>query len=629
MGLQVWLPLNGNLNNLGYKSITTTFCRSSNNVLQSFKNEDGKTGKYLDFTERNYFYKCDGINLGEKVSICCWVKRPAETNISGNVWSFINSENRRICFLTCSSEGKILLNAGDGGQNPFRDESNVILTVYSDNKWHHYAVIFESNVVKLYIDGIYKGHSTTYRNPNIHSSKKYILLGGGYYEHDIVLNSANIWDNNVTNSIGLVKICDFRIYDHCLSAQEVKKISQGLVIHYPFDNRGFGKENLLIGSNDFSGWVIDNGGRWTVNNNIAEYSAGALTWQSLSSPTILWSSVEGKDITFSCEVRSDNSVYTEGQYLLYCQIGRKGIATGNYGSRRRTLQGLNINTSGSVSTTWKKYSRTIKNIQDSSFTGTYNGGGGDYFGLWFWGRGKNASVQIKNIKLQISEIPTPWNFNSSDTKYTVLGLNDTRIADISGFGNNGIRNNITYDYLTKVKYGKSAVFNGNNSVITLGNISNLLQDNFTINLWFCKKDLGTKNYETLIGGPSGFEMDTRASTATTLSLFMTSTRGGSLFTPFNFSKWYMVTMVCDNINQYYYINGDLVSTIPKKGMPSGNYFIGAWRDVSSQNYKGSISDFRLYTTALSADDIKELYNYNNPIVITEEEGQDVGQEPLV
>jgi hypothetical protein len=30
---------------------------------------------------------------------------------------------------------------------------------------------------------------------------------------------------------------DFRVYDHCLSLSEIKEISQGLVLHYKFDDK--------------------------------------------------------------------------------------------------------------------------------------------------------------------------------------------------------------------------------------------------------------------------------------------------------------------------------------------------------------------------------------------------------
>ena len=80
------------------------------------------------------------------------------------------------------------------------------------------------------------------------------------------------------------------------------------------------------------------------------------------------------------------------------------------------------------------------------------------------------------------------------------------------------------------------------------------------------------------------------------------------FSPFNLNEWYMVTMVSDRTNEYYYVNGDLKKTITAKTMPSGNYFIGAWNVYTSQNYKGLMSDFRIYATALSASDILELYH---------------------
>ena len=58
----------------------------------------------------------------------------------------------------------------------------------------------------------------------------------------------------------------------------------------------------------------------------------------------------------------------------------------------------------------------------------------------------------------------------------------------------------------------------------------------------------------------------------------------------------------------FYVNGELKITGSAGSIPPGSYFIGAWKTSSEQNYKGKISDFRLYSTVLSVEDVKELYS---------------------
>lgn len=190
---------------------------------------------------------------------------------------------------------------------------------------------------------------------------------------------------------------------------------------------------------------------------------------------------------------------------------------------------------------------------------------------------------------------------------TANELTDATEYDTSGFENNGtLVGNFEYSFDTS-RYDVCTKFNGTDNCIQIGNWYNVFQNPFTINLWWKKEVLGSKNYETLVGGGSGFEMDTRSNSAQTLSLYMTSTRGGNVYSPFNFNQWYMVTMVNDGTNELYYVDGELVKTIEKKSMPNTDYFIGSWQTATKQNYCGLMSDFRIYATALSADQVLELY----------------------
>lgn len=161
--------------------------------------------------------------------------------------------------LNLYENGLYSLNTGDGTNNPFQDSSGNTINVLHDDKWHHFAIIFNSNETKLYIDGLYKGNAKTFKDPTT-TNEKIVRIGGGY-------NNTHTYDWN-----GMLN--DFRIYDHALSSMEVKQISQGLVLHYPLNNIGI-KEDIEY---DCSGYC-NNGirtGNFQYDNDTPKYNVSTV-----------------------------------------------------------------------------------------------------------------------------------------------------------------------------------------------------------------------------------------------------------------------------------------------------------------------------------------------------------------
>ena len=189
------------------------------------------------------------------------------------------------------------------------------------------------------------------------------------------------------------------------------------------------------------------------------------------------------------------------------------------------------------------------------------------------------------------------------------------LNDFSGFDNHAtITGELSEDTLQNSgRYNKCIFFNGS-SAACIGNLSTLLPDgNFTFNCWFKVPSLGSKAWATILGGPSGFELETRIRSTSYAYIHPYSWGGGSTDTPNSYSiaydlnTWNMLTMVRTTSNTKFYLNGELKVTGLAGSIPSGNYYIGSWRDASSQNYYGYTSDTRIYATALSDSDVANLY----------------------
>lgn len=583
LALRVWLPLTKDLRNQGLSDVTASIMRGN----ETWDN-NGKLGKCFYANGVNtlqinniipQLYNINGYSL------CAWFYIESQNTvhsgagiISGGNW---NNQVLNLSVSDWSSDHYTRLRVSGTNWN-----NNYIYNFYK-NTWYHAVVCSDGNKTYAYINGQLIGDTVAGFLPSSIEGNNIAIGGATYYSGMQFFG----------------KINDVRIYDHCLSPMEVKQISQGLVLHYRLaDPYIESSKNLCTVTR--SGEATDStwGGhvtQWKFYDSTNDpvpfkeglkaeivYGQNGSTGGGASKYICAITVSPSTTYTYSCYIKaSDDFEYTHQNFLYVYENTASGSGVTQFGyfnkERMERIGNGWYRIWGSFTTQSTTEKVSLYNYTYPSKTVNY------WFGGW---------------QIEQKDHVTPFMNPNSER-------NESTVWDCSGFGNNGVKiGGISWSSDTP-RYSGSYEFDGGNTCITFPYDYTALQTNFTMNIWFKKNELGSKNYETLIGGTSVFEMDTRSGASTTLSLYMASTRGGSVYAPFNMGEWYMVTLVNDGTNELYYVNGQLQKTIEKKPMPSSStYYIGSWRGVDSQNYKGLMSDFRIYATALSADDILSLYN---------------------
>jgi hypothetical protein len=73
--------------------------------------------------------------------------------------------------------------------------------------------------------------------------------------------------------------------------------------------------------------------------------------------------------------------------------------------------------------------------------------------------------------------------------------------------------------------------------------------------------------------------------------------------------WHHYVMTGDGTDGKLYIDGEYIGKATTyKPFTSDIIYLSGWDGSTSYTWDGNISDFRIYATALSANDVKELYN---------------------
>jgi hypothetical protein len=214
-------------------------------------------------------------------------------------------------------------------------------------------------------------------------------------------------------------------------------------------------------------------------------------------------------------------------------------------------------------------------------------------------------VDIALPKLEKGSIATPYGLAPSEKS------NALKEFDYSGFGNHGVRSTtMNYTSHNDGRYSNATTF-ANSERIRCSTFSTDGWSDLTMAAWVYPRDTANgTDINTIIIGGAYLAIRTSSNCATTYCYGMTPAGYHTGKTALPLNTWSHIAAVWDSANGVHkiYVNGKEDFSIACTGVASN----GAKKDFGLENdsgrpFKGDISDARIYATALSADDIKTLY----------------------
>ena len=571
MSLQVWLPLNGDLHNQGLSNITM----ASNNVTID---DNGKIGKCYGFTSSSTSkaYSNETINFNSNIiSISCW----ANINSSSN--------SGYICGISASSSAIFML---------YYNPSDTLLRCYSNaanrgtvnvsaylNSWHHYAAVSVGNKIIIYIDGQEKT-TINYTSPTFGECFVYLGCrrngsdGSGLYYFTGLLN-------------------DVRIYNHALSPKEVEEIAKGLVLHYKLDKNLSILDNCYSnptfntststggwshwGSSGHAGTYGQNTDKTYIFNQSNTYSHWIANGSSATQPYLLHQSP-----SFSGGFRSIQAIIKEqnGQPI----------------TNAICYPAWNARNGGVALYSWTEIIALGNGFYLCKCEGVSQDGSNDVIGIY---------VTAGN-KIYISEMYCENNKELCSDIFAQNNLNT--IYDSSGYSNDGTIVGSLTAAASSPRYDVATQFTATNYIKNTDFIYN--DGAWSISLWYFFTS-APSGYQSLICLSKGNGSDSNKKMAiipNTSYIWFKCESTSTTLSSVKVNTWTHLVLTSSG---KIYENGIEKLSITPGTILTGcdDLVIGARASAANATsvtvpLTGRISDVRIYATALTADQIKELYN---------------------
>ena len=566
MSLIHWWPLNGNTTDLGISPCIVTGTPTFNAA--------GKIGQCLSGGALTMPAAATAqVFNKDAVSVCFWLYNGGSAGCIFGTDPMTPPNNRRFTLFQYPTTNDLhwsWQNEDSGGTFT----SGVANGAIPSNAWSHICAVWDNGTARIYVNGTQVGTST-----GTCTSTDWA------YDTVIARPSSTRYYN------------DIRIYNHALSAKEVKEISKGLMLYYNFED--IGRPNLLLGN-------------WSCQSTNSTHTTSGTV--NITLPTgMTLNDLIGKTLAFSYD---------------YSVEGDRLNNTGNYSKDRYGIHGsmsVKTTSSASVSTQYPfagylEARGTGKAVQYFSIPSSWYSIESLSLDLQPYNRpaaGNNATWYIKNLKLEIL-------LSSTDKATDFIDSDLSKIYDNSGYGYNGtISGNIQLS--SDSAAGKHSIYSpAGDNYVERQNFPAAgfnADQQFTINAWI--KIVGyieSTSWNTIfrLAATNARDQQLHFCYNSSGNIILSQYSDDPQFTlnvPLN--TWAMVTWVHyldgSTAKCQYFVNGQQVgSTQSYSGLLNIKdnarltlFYDSIRRDYASNLYMG---DFKIYSTALSAEDILAEYN---------------------
>ena len=595
MSLLAWYPLLSDGKNQGLDGIDL-------DTMGTVEYTTGKLGGSAVFlgNAANCLHRPYFSELTNNFTWCCWFNKTMDTT---NPYQYILSQGRDYYvfgFNILISNGVLRVNYGNGSSS-LESRANLGLSLGTPdlNTWYHVAVTVDGSGVRAYLNGELKA-TGVYEVPDYKYSAKKFVIG----------KMAHLCTSKDVYFPFYGQICDVRVYDECISPKEIKELSKGLMLHYKLSSVGC--ENLS---------ELTNSKVIPKINALGDYKCKKIDhndYTELACTTDIPYTSNYHGFYFNPFSKSDDKIGKTYTWSFYgkCNVekslSRVGHEAGGY--KEFTL-----------TTEWQKFTHT--------WTFTDNSQNAFIFYANQWNEGE--TIYIKDVKIEEGDKVTPWCPSKSEELYNTLGLNSDVEYDCSGYGNDGTIKELTKVSSDSMRYNSSYNFT-NYDRLNCANIPFENMEQGTMSFWI--KFNNFKNWTHYVYFANAFnwtgqendfiivaniskisEEATTANICIDCCSYITST---SVVT----DKWYHIAITWDAKNYIIkkYINGNKLPTnddstnkrLDTYREKHRNHGIGNMTVSKSNIGDFNMSDFRIYATNLSEEDIKTMCD--TPISITKD-----------